>query len=111
MNDQDLRLTPTHAADEFHGLVLGIETPLFAWVGLALLAGLGLFAGLFYGLGLDFFDAAKTSIVPVFGVVAYLRLFHQGKPPGFTLELADSLITRGDAVPPRLEPSHPLHDV
>ena len=111
MNDQELRLTPTHAADEFHGSVFGISTVLFAWVGMAFLAGLALFCGLFYGLGYDFLDAAKWAVLPGFAVVAYLRLLHQGKPPGFTFELLDSLVTGGHAVPPRKVIKHPLHDV
>ena len=104
MTDPDLRLTTTHAADEFEGTVLGVATPLFRWVGLALVIGLGVFAALFHVWELDFFDAAQWSGIPAVIVVAYLRLFQQGKPPAYTFELIDSLITRGHAKPPRHEP-------
>lgn len=108
MTDHDRRLTPTHAADEFQGAVFGIETHLFAWVALGLLASLGLFLGLFYGAEASFPSAAGWAAVPTVGVILYLRLVHQGKPPGFTLELLDSLLTRGHARPPCQQPRHPF---
>lgn len=111
MNDEDLRLTPSHAADEFQGSFLGIETALFHWVGLALLAGLGLFVGLFYGISIDFFEALRWAVLPPGIVVAYLRLGHQEKPPGYAFDLLDTLLTSGHSKPPREFPPHPLDNV
>ena len=111
MNDSELRLTPTHAAEEFQGTVLGIQTTLFVWVALALLAAIALFAWLFYGQGRDFFAAAQWAALPVLIVVAYLRFCHQGRPPGYTLDLLNSLITGGHAVPPERFTKHPLYDL
>lgn len=111
MNDHDRHLTPVHAADEFQGSVFGIETHLFAWVAMGLLASLGLFLGLFYGAESDFLNAAGWAVLPTVAVILYLRLVHQGKPPGFTLELLDSLLTGGHVRPPRQHPRHPFHNV
>jgi hypothetical protein len=110
MNDTGLRLTPTHAAEEFQGTVLGIQTDLFAWVGLALLAALAVFTGLFYGRGRDFFAAAQWAALPVLIVFAYLR-FCQDKPGHHLQDVLDSLLTGGHARPPHQSPPHPLHVV
>ncbi len=111
MNEDDLRLTATHSADEFQGAFLGIETALFPWIGLGLLASLGLFTGLYYGLGSDFLDALGWAALPAIAVVAFLRLGYQGRPPGYLFDLIDSLVTGGHAVPPRQFPPHPLRHV
>lgn len=111
MNQDPLRLTPTHAAEEFQGTVMGIHTSLFAWVGLALLAALAVFAGLFYGLGRDFLDAVFWAVLPLVAVVAYLRFGHQGKPPGYMVALLVSLLTGGHARPPQPSRPNPLWDV
>lgn len=108
MNEGDLRLTATHSADEFEGSFLGIETALFPWLGLGLLASLGLFVGLFYGLGRDFLVALRWAVLPAALVAGYLRLAHQGRPPGHLYDLLDSLMTSGHAVPPRQFPRCPL---
>jgi hypothetical protein len=111
MNEGDLRLTPSHAADEFQGSFLGIETALFHWVGLALLAALGLFAGLYYGFGFDLLEAAPWAVLPPGVVVGYLLLGYQGKPPGYALDLFDTLLFGGNSIPPRKFPPHPFGDV
>src|ERR1035438_173478 len=63
------------------------ETTLFAWVCLALLASLALFAWLFYAQGRDFTSAMGWSALPVIGMVVYLRFCHMGKPPGPSIEV------------------------
>ncbi len=111
MNEGDLRLTATYGADEFQGSFLGVQTALFPWIGLGLLASLGLFVGLYYGLESDFLVALRWAVIPAALVVGYLRLAHQGKPPGHMFDLLDSLVTGGDAVPPRQFPPSPLSHV
>ena len=106
MNDSELRLTPTHAAEDFQGTVIGIQTTLFAWVCLALLASLALFAWLFYAQGRDFTSAMGWSALPVIGMVAYLRFCHMGKPPGHSIEVLSSLLTGGHSAPPNQFPPH-----
>ena len=111
MQDVELRLTPTHAADEFQGAVLGIQTTLFVWVALSLLASVALFAWLYYAHECDFFDAAQWAVIPSIVMFAYLRFAHQGRPPGFTLDLLDSVFTGGHAKLPQQFQHHPLHYV
>ena len=108
MNDQELRITQAHAADEFEGAVWGLSLALFPWVTLALLASLGLFVGLFYGAEWDSLEALQWALAPSALVILYLRFAHQGKPPGFTLELLNEILTRGHAQPPRQSPRHPF---
>ena len=43
MDDSQIRVTSTHRADETEGSILGVSTPSFWWVALALVASLGLF--------------------------------------------------------------------
>lgn len=111
MHDQELSFTNSHSADEFEGTILGIETTLFFWVAVSSLAGIALFGWLFYGRGRGFREAAFWAAIPVLVVVVYLRLFHQGKPPGYTGDLIDSVLTNGHATPPHQSPPHPLYDV
>ena len=98
MEDQDLRLTPTHGSQEHHGTVFGIELPFFRWVALALLAGLALLIALSSQTGL--LDAAPWAAAPVALVILYLRFFQQGKPPGYALDLLEQTLTGGHAQPP-----------
>ena len=111
MNESELRITQAHAAHEHKGQVWGLDLALFPWMCLALLASLGLFAGLYYGAQLDFSDALTSAVVPAVLVILYLRLVHQGKPPGFTHQWLTELLSGGHAQPPRQSPPHPLdHD-
>mgnify|MGYP000864647171 CR=1 FL=1 len=98
MQDQELRVTPTHGSEEYPGTVFGIETTRFGWVGLALLAGLAWLGALSSQMSL--LDAAPYAAAPVGIVVVYLRFFQQGRPPGFALDLLDQLLTGGHARPP-----------
>lgn len=110
MNDQELRLTPAHAAEEFQGAVLGITTTLFAWVALALVAGIALFVWLFEHRRLTFFEAFLYAALPLIGVLFFLLAFHVNKPPGYASDLIDSLLIGGHAVPPHQPPLNPFHD-
>ena len=108
MNDQELRITQAHASGDYQGAVWGIDLALFPMVALALLASLGLFVGLFYGAAWEFSAALQWALLPAGLVILYLRLAHQGKPPGFTLELLDQLLTSGHAQPPQQSPPPPF---
>ena len=68
MQDQNLRVTRTHSADEFEGSLFGIDVIHFKWIALTLLAGLAIFAGLFYGRGFGFRRSGTMGIVPAGGV-------------------------------------------
>jgi hypothetical protein len=109
MNEPELRITQAHSSDEHSGTLFGLQIALFPWVSLALFAGLAAFVGLFYGAELEFPDALKCAVVPPALVVLYLRLAHQGRPPGFTAELVEQLFTGGHLSPPRQSPPHPYH--
>ena len=109
MSDQNLRVNRTHSAEEFEGSLFGIEVIHFKWVGLTMLVGLGVFAGLFYGVGLGFMEAAQWAMIPFACCVIYLRFGHQGKPPGYMADLLDTLITKGHARPAHKTPDKPFH--
>lgn len=100
MQDQNLRVTRTHSADEFEGSLFGIDVIHFKWIALTLLVGLAIFAGLFYGRGFGFLEAGKWALLPLAACFLYLRFGHQGKPPGHIADLLDSLLTQGHARPP-----------
>lgn len=51
MDDQDLRLTPTHGSEEHGGAALGVEVRQFWWLALGVLAGLALLVGLSVRIG------------------------------------------------------------
>jgi hypothetical protein len=105
MQEPELRITRTHSADEFEGSLFG------KWIALTLVAGLAIFAGLFYGCGCDFMGAAMWSALPVAVCFIYLRFCHQGKPPGYIADLFDSLLTGGHARPSHWkQPSPRDHD-
>ncbi len=103
MQEQELRVTRTHSADEFEGSLFGVEMIHFKWMALTLLTGLAIFAGLFYACGCGFMQAAMWSALPVAVCFIYLRFFHQGKPPDYIADLFDSLLTGGNARPPHWE--------
>jgi hypothetical protein len=100
-----LRITPTHGSEEHPGTVWGIETPHFKWVAWAVLAGLALLAAVSPRLGL--LQAAPWAAAPVGIAFLYLRLFQQGKPAGYTLDLLDQLLTGGHAQPPAAQTPSP----
>jgi hypothetical protein len=89
MQDQPLHVTRTHSADEFEGSLFGIDVIHFKWIALTLLVGLAIFAGLFYGRGCGFVEAGQWALLPLVASFLYLRLGHQGKPPGYIADLLD----------------------
>lgn len=107
MNDSQLRITSTHAADNFGGTLFGIQIPIFKWVALSLLAAFGIFAGL-SSLGCDFMTTAGLALSPVAATWGYLKFGYQNRPPGYLRDLIETLLNKGHACPPRQEPSHPL---
>lgn len=97
--DSPLRVADTNSAEEFSGRVLGIQVPLFRWVVGALVAGLLLFTWLESSTNFDTTTALLLSLAPAVGCAAFIVFFFQGRPPGYALDLALSLITGGDASP------------
>lgn len=97
--DSPLRSTPTHAAQEFPGSLLGIETPRFLWVSAALLLGFALFAWLHYALEVPLITAASISLAPALVVAGFILVFLQNRPPGFARDLIESWINRGHHSP------------
>ena len=111
MDEPNLRRTPTHASDDCQGYVLGIDILLFVWLALALLAGVGLFVWLYFAREADFIFALQWAALPPVAAVIYLRVFHQGRAPGYFLDWVETRLFRGHATPPTSEPPHPLHDI
>ena len=111
MNEPTLRRSTTHASDNCQGSVLGIEVPMFLWLALALLAGVGLFVWLYFAREAEFFTALSWAALPPGAAVIYLRVFHQGRAPGHFFDWLETRLGHGHATPPTHEPPHPLHDL
>lgn len=108
--ERSLRITPAHAAGEHQGSILGLDVALFPWVALGLLASLSLFAALLYNTDVAFARALSIGSLPAVVVYIYLRLAHQGRPPGLVFQWIEQCLTSGHAVPPRHPPKHIFHD-
>ena len=102
--DASIRVTDTNSATEFHGSVLGIETPLFRWVAGSLIISFILFAWLHYGCAMTLSKAGLIAVVPPVFTAAFLVLFCQGKPPGYAGDLLESAVNRGNASPIETQP-------
>jgi hypothetical protein len=88
-SEEPIQQTTTHAAQESHGRVLGLELRRVVWV-LAVF-GLTLLPGLAALRPLGLFWAAAILIGPALSVAAFQILFLQDKPPGW---FGEWLITR-----------------
>lgn len=96
MTEPQPRSTATHGAEEHPGTVLGIHSPQFKWIALALVAAMVLLAALAPRIGL--LHAAPWALGLVMGVVFFV-LLGQGRPAGQILDWADQVFTRGNARP------------
>jgi hypothetical protein len=104
MNDTEPRVTTTHAADESEGSILGVSTPSFWLVALALGAGVLVFSQLVRHYSIS--TAAIFAFLPALVVLATLRFLQAGRPSGFVGSLVDTAVTGGHAELPRqIQPS------
>lgn len=108
MKDQDLRVTDTNSAKKFSGLILGIEVPLFRWIILGLVAGLGIFTALLAVEGIELETKLTLSLAPAAVTACFILFFCQGKPSGYFQDCLDTLLSGGDATP--LNRSHCNYD-
>lgn len=99
MNDQPIRVTHTNSAEEFSGLILGIETPLFRWIAAALVVGFVIFALLYYAAHVSLLRAGSIGLLPSVLSVSFLVFLFQGKPPSYASDLLESIVNHGDAAP------------
>ena len=99
MEDHPLRVTDTNSAKDFSGLILGIEVPLFRWIILSFVAGLGVFTLLQNNQGMEIETKVIVALVPVAATTCFILFFCQGKPSGHFLDSLDAWITAGDASP------------
>lgn len=108
MKDQDIRVTDTNSAKDFSGLLLGIEVPLFRWIILGLIAGLGIFTALLGVEEIGIEAKLTLSLSPAALTVCYILFFFQGKPSGYFKDCFETLLSGGDATP--LNRSHSNYD-
>ncbi|MGE4180923.1 MAG: hypothetical protein AB7J34_13955, partial [Limisphaerales bacterium] len=99
MNDSEPRVTTTHAADESEGTILGVSTPSFWLVALALGAGVLLFNQLVRLYSIS--TAAIGAVLPAVVVLVVLRFLQAGRPAGYVGNLVDTAVTGGHAQPRR----------
>ena len=99
MEDMPLRVTDTNSAREFSGLILGIEVPLFRWIILSLVVGLGLFSLLQSIEEMQTETKALVALAPAAITTCFVLLFCQGKPSGYFLDCLEAWCGGGDASP------------
>lgn len=103
MNANALRLTDTNSADDSSGRTWGLDGSLF-WIvigGAASSVGAVLF--LFSAMHWEFLPALAVAAIPCAAALAYVFGFRQGKPPGYDVDLLDSLIL-GRGFAPETQP-------
>jgi hypothetical protein len=99
MDLENLHTTSTNAGQESHGSVIGIDLHLFRWVILVMAAGLAAFAWLQAKRGVGLIFAFWLIVVPAGLVALFLVLFTQNRHPSFPRDVAETLLTGGDAAP------------
>lgn len=108
MNTSSIRLTETNSSNDSSGRTWGLDGSLF-WIvigGAATSVGLVLF--LFSAMQWDFLPALAAAAVPSVVTLVYAFGFRQGKPPGYDVDLLDSLLLgRGFAPDSKPFPLHP----
>ncbi len=92
MNSRAIRLTDTNSSNDSSGRTWGLDGSLF-WViigGAAASVAIVLF--LFSAMHCDFFPSLAAASIPSVLGVAYVLGFRQGKPPGYDVDLLDTLL-------------------
>jgi hypothetical protein len=107
MNACPLRLTDTNSSNDSSGRTWGLDGSLF-WIVLGgAAASVGLLLFLFSAMHWEFLPALVAAAVPTAVALLYVFGFRQGKPPGYDLDLLDTLL-HGRAFAPDTQSRSPL---
>lgn len=79
----ELRYTDTNSGDDSGGRAFGLEGNLYLPVVLAVIGAVGLLALLALVLHLPYLMAGLVAGLPLTGVLTWVVLLRQGKPPGY----------------------------
>jgi hypothetical protein len=105
MNLETLNVTHTNSAEEAHGKWLGLDQSRLGWVLSILFLGLACFAVLaMRGAGLS--TAFWVILVPAGLAGLVLVLLVQNRHPSYAQDLAENILTGGDAPPCASAPPH-----
>ena len=103
MSHCPIRLTDTNSSNDSSGRTWGLDGSLF-WIFIGgAAASVGLILVLFSGMHWDFLPALIAASVPVGTASVYVFGFRQGKPPGYDIDLLDTLF-HGRGFAPKSEP-------
>ena len=107
MNACPLRLTDTNSSNDSSGRTWGLDGSLFWIVIEGAAASVGLLLFLFSAMHWDFLPALAAAAVPSATALLYVFGFRQGKPPGYDLDLLDTLL-HGRGFAPESDPGNTL---
>jgi len=97
--DEDLRISTSNSMKVSQGVAFGLEGNLFIVLLAGVLGTMFLLILLIGFIKLPLINALSVSIVPLLGVMTYLKIFRIGKPPAYQKDLID-LLLGGDTVIP-----------
>jgi hypothetical protein len=101
----ELRFTDTNAADDSAGRVFGLEGNLYLPVVVGAVAGVALFAGLFW-LGAGKILSGVVGIAPVVASFVWALGFRHGKPAGYDRDWLDQKLSGADFGPEAVARTH-----
>ena len=97
--DEELKISASSSMKISQGMAFGLEGNLFIVLLGGVLGTMFLLILLIGFIKLPLINAVLISIVPLFTVMTYLKIFRIGKPPAYQKDLID-LILGGDTVIP-----------
>lgn len=92
MNTCPIRLTDTNSSNDSSGRTWGLEGSLFWIVIGGASASVALVLFLFSAMEWDFLPAFAAAALPSVATLLYVFGFRQGKPPGYDVDLLDTLL-------------------
>ena len=107
MNSCPIRLTDTNSSNDSSGRTWGLDGSLFWIVIGGAAASIGLMLFLFSAMHWNFLPSLATAAIPSGATLLYVFGFRQGKPPGYDIDILDTLL-HGSGFAPEPQPITPL---
>ena len=97
--DEELRISTSSAMKLSQGVAFGLEGNLFIVLLAGVLGTMFLLILLIGFIKLPLINAVLISIMPLFFVMTYLKIFRIGKPPAYQKDLIDLMLGGDIALP------------